>query len=114
MKKIGLIKALALTKKADKMNDNERVALQQKRLKELISYAKENSPYFAKLYADIDENAPLSALPVTNKKEMMMWSCLLPFMESKGQNLRTQWMSLWNMLVFWREGRNMQRTSLAV
>lgn len=71
MKKIGLIKALALTKKADKMSDNERVALQQKRLKELISYAKENSPYFAKLYAGIDENAPLSAFPVTNKKEMM-------------------------------------------
>lgn len=71
MKKIGLIRALALTKKADKMSNNERIALQQKRLKELISYAKENSPYFAKLYADIDENAPLSALPVTNKKEMM-------------------------------------------
>lgn len=71
MQKIGFIKALALTKKADKMSDNERVALQQKRLKQLISYVKENSPYFAKVYADIDENAPLSALPVTNKKEMM-------------------------------------------
>ena len=71
MKKIGLIKALALTKKADKMSDNERIALQQKRLKELISYVKRNSPYFADLYAGIDENAPLSALPITNKKEMM-------------------------------------------
>lgn len=71
MKKISLIKALALTKKADRMGNSERVALQQKRLKELISYVKGNSPYFAELYEHIDENAPLSALPVTNKKEMM-------------------------------------------
>lgn len=71
MKKISLIKALALTKKADRMGNSERVALQQKRLKELISYVKGNSPYFAALYEHIDENAPLSELPVTNKKEMM-------------------------------------------
>lgn len=71
MKKISLLKALALTKRADRMGNSERVALQQKRLKELISYVKVNSPYFAALYEHIDENAPLSALPVTNKKEMM-------------------------------------------
>ena len=46
MKRIGLIKAMVLTNKADKMRDSERVALQQKRLKELISYVKEKSPYF--------------------------------------------------------------------
>lgn len=72
MKKISLLKALALTKRADRMGNSERVALQQKRLKELISYVKVNSPYFAALYEHIDENAPLSALPVTNKKEMMI------------------------------------------
>lgn len=71
MKKIGLIKAMTLTKKADNMKDSERIALQQKRFKELISYVKEKSPYFAKLYADVDENTPLSSLPVTNKKELM-------------------------------------------
>ena len=71
MKKISLIKALALIKRADRMGNSERVALQQKRLKELISYVKGNSPYFAALYEHIDENAPLSELPVTNKKEMM-------------------------------------------
>lgn len=71
MKKIGLIKAMALTKKADKMSGDERITLQQKRLKELISYVKENSPYFAELYADVDENATLSSLPVTDKKDMM-------------------------------------------
>lgn len=49
MRKIGLIKALTLTRKADKMSAAERTALQQKRLKELVSYVKENSPYFAEL-----------------------------------------------------------------
>ena len=40
MRKIGLIKALALTGKADKMSAAERTALQQKRFKELVSYIK--------------------------------------------------------------------------
>lgn len=71
MKQIGLIKAFSLTKTADKMTDKERNALQQQRLKDLVSYAKSGSPYFASLYQGIDENAPLSYLPVTNKSEMM-------------------------------------------
>lgn len=73
MKKIGLLKAIGLTYKADRMTDKERYLLQQKRLKELISYAKSNSPYFAKLYQNVDENAPLSSLPATDKIEMMTY-----------------------------------------
>ncbi|MBQ5319357.1 MAG: phenylacetate--CoA ligase family protein [Oscillospiraceae bacterium] len=72
MRKIGLIKALFLTRKADKMSAAERTALQQERLKELVSYVKENSPYFADLYKNANENTPLSEMPVTNKKEMMV------------------------------------------
>lgn len=71
MKTIGLLKTIALTRKADKMTDKERYLLQQKRLKELVFYAKTNSPYFAKLYQGVDENASLSSLPTTNKAEMM-------------------------------------------
>lgn len=71
MKQIGLIKALSLTKAADKMTDKERNALQRQRLKDLVSYVKSRSPYLASLYQGIDENAPLSYLPVTNKAEMM-------------------------------------------
>ena len=71
MRKIGLLKALALTRKADKMSEAERTALQQKRLRELVYYVKENSPYFAELYKNVDENTPLSEIPVTNKQEMM-------------------------------------------
>lgn len=71
MKTIGLIKAIALTHRADKMSEADRFSLQQKRLKELISYVKKNSPYFSKIYQGINDNAPLSSLPVTNKTEMM-------------------------------------------
>lgn len=71
MKQIGLLKAMELTKKADNMTDDERYGLQQRRLRELVAYVKENSPYFSKLYEGTDETTPLSALPVTNKKEMM-------------------------------------------
>ena len=53
------------------MSEAERTALQQKRLRELVSYVKENSPYFAELYKNVDENTPLSEIPVTNKQEMM-------------------------------------------
>lgn len=71
MKTTGLLKTLALTHRADKMSDADRFSLQQKRLKELVIYAKENSPYFAKIYQHVDCNTPLSVLPVTNKTEMM-------------------------------------------
>lgn len=71
MKQIGLLKAMELTKKADNMIDDERYGLQQRRLRELVAYVKENSPYFSKLYEGTDETTPLSELPVTNKKEMM-------------------------------------------
>lgn len=71
MKQIGLIQAMALTKKADSMTPEQRNALQQKRLRELVKYAKANSPYYAEAYKDVDENTPLTSLPVTNKATMM-------------------------------------------
>ena len=71
MKNLSLVKAMALTAKADRSSDEKRLDLQQKRLKELISYAKKNSPYFAKLYENVNENTPLSSLPVITKKDMM-------------------------------------------
>lgn len=71
MNKTGLIKALSLTKKADRMSPDQRNTLQKQRLDELIAYAKKNSPYFSELYKNIAENTPLSELPVTNKKMLM-------------------------------------------
>ncbi|MCI5957872.1 MAG: hypothetical protein MRZ54_12905 [Clostridiales bacterium] len=52
------------------MNDQERLALHQSRLRERIAYAKKNSPYFAKLYQGIDSGCALSDLPTTNKSAM--------------------------------------------
>lgn len=69
--KIGLLKAIILTRKADRLLEKERLDLQQSRLRELISYVKENSPFFTSLYQEIDENMPLTALPVTNKSDLM-------------------------------------------
>lgn len=70
MKQIGLLRALALTRKANKMSNQERIALQQRRLKELIAYARKNSSYFSKLYKGIDKDCPLSEYPTTNKADM--------------------------------------------
>ncbi|MEG1359700.1 MAG: AMP-binding protein [Clostridia bacterium] len=71
MKQMGLLKALWLTRKADQMTDESRFDLQQRRLMELVAYAKSNSPYFSKRYQGIEEGMPLSALPTTNKAELM-------------------------------------------
>lgn len=70
MKQIGLLKALVLTYKADKISNQERLELQQFRLQKLVAHVKKNSPYFARLYQDIDDDCPLSSLPVTNKADM--------------------------------------------
>ncbi len=71
MRKIGLIQALRTVHKAEKMTVEERTMLQQKRLNELVMYARNNSPYFEKLYHNISEQFTLSDLPVTKKVEML-------------------------------------------
>lgn len=54
------------------MTEEKRLDLQNQRLRELVSYAKNNSPYFATLYQGIDENTPLTALPTTSKADMVV------------------------------------------
>lgn len=71
MKQISLVKAMLLTKKADKMTKEARKELQQKRLQDLIAYARNNSPYYAELYKGVGENPSLIDLPTTNKIDMM-------------------------------------------
>lgn len=70
MKQLGLLRAMWLTKKADKMTLEQREVLQRKRFQELISYVKENSPYFKEQYRNITLDTPLEEFPVTNKLEM--------------------------------------------
>ncbi|MDD3193690.1 MAG: AMP-binding protein [Oscillospiraceae bacterium] len=71
MKQISLLKALVLTHRADKMGGQARAALQQRRLRKLISYVKKHSPYFAGLYKNLDDDCSLSDLPPTTKADMM-------------------------------------------
>ena len=71
MKQISLLKAMYLIHKAEKMSTPKRMKLQQRRLQDLVSYVKENSPYYAELYKEVGEAFSLTDLPVTNKVVLM-------------------------------------------
>lgn len=66
-----MMKAILLCQKYKKLNSDQKEALQQKRLKELVLYAKMKSPYYAELYKNISESFSLSDLPPVNKQELM-------------------------------------------
>ena len=68
---MNLLKAMYLTYKAEKLSTQERLNLQQKRLNNLVSYAKKNSPYYAELYKNIGETFTLTDLPTTDKIALM-------------------------------------------
>jgi phenylacetate-coenzyme A ligase PaaK-like adenylate-forming protein len=71
MKTIELNEAKRLVAEGATLSGEERLKVQQQRLHELVAYAKENSPYFAKLYADVPEDFSLTDLPITQKKILM-------------------------------------------
>ncbi|MBO4508716.1 MAG: hypothetical protein J5747_08775, partial [Spirochaetaceae bacterium] len=71
MKQIGLLKAIMLTRKAQKMTATERAELQNRRIRELVAYAKANSPYYAELYKNVGDSFSLTDLPPTNKIALM-------------------------------------------
>lgn len=79
MKKIGIFKAMKLCKDYEKMSAEEKQAIRRKRLEEIVVYAKENSPYYKKLYQGVSDNFALSDLPPTNKRTLMEnwndWVC---------------------------------------
>ena len=56
MKRISMMKAIRICHKYEKMPALQRQVLQRERLRELVINAKENSPYFSKLYADIPDD----------------------------------------------------------
>ena len=71
MKKIGMFKAMKLCKEYEKMSIEEKKETQRQRLKEMVEWARENSPYYSKLYKDVPEDFQLSDLPTVNKRELM-------------------------------------------
>ncbi len=59
------------TYKKDQLSRDRLAALQQKRLKSLVKFAKENSPFYQKLYAEIGDAFSLSDLAPVSKPELM-------------------------------------------
>lgn len=57
--------------RADHYTQEQTRALQQKKLKELVSYARKKSPFFRELYKDIPEDFTIEDLPPVDKKTMM-------------------------------------------
>lgn len=68
---MSLISAILKTYIGNNLSREEIKKLQDKRLKKLVNYAKNNSPYFKELYANLKDEFKLEDLPTINKVEMM-------------------------------------------
>jgi len=68
MKRDELLKSV---REAEYLTQEERQLLQQKRLHELVDYAREHSDYFKTYYQDLPEDYTLNDLPMTSKKQLM-------------------------------------------
>ena len=71
MKTIEMNEAARLVAEGDKLSSAERLRLQQQRLHELVTYAREYSPWLAKHYSNLPENFTLTDLPIIQKKDML-------------------------------------------
>ena len=71
MKKTGIFKAMKLCKDYEKMDLPAKKATTQKRLHEMVEWARKNSPYYADLYKNLPENYSLTDLPTVNKRQLM-------------------------------------------
>lgn len=71
MKTIDMKSAIALVMEGTKLSHEERLAKQKERLKELVAYAREHSPYFKELYKNLPEDFSLENLPPTNKGDLL-------------------------------------------
>ena len=68
---MSLMTAMFSTWKNGRLSREKLAALQENRLRKLVRFARENSPYYRKLFAGVPEDFALSALPPTSKPEMM-------------------------------------------
>ena len=71
MKTIELAEAKRLVAEGGRLPDAERRQLQQQRLRELVAYVREHSPYFARYYANVPADFRLSDLPPTEKPTLL-------------------------------------------
>lgn len=68
---MGLIGIMFKTYRASSKSREKIVKLQNKKLKKLVKYARNNSSYFEELYKDIGNNFELKDLSVVSKVDMM-------------------------------------------
>ena len=71
MRIIGMIKAMKACADFRKADPATRAALQARRLEEMISWARESSPFYRNLYKDLPKDCSLSDLPVVDKRTLM-------------------------------------------
>ena len=71
MIKIGLLKGIWLCKEFTNADSAKQAEIQKQRLSKLVTYAKENSPYYQDLYRNVCDNFELSDLPPVNKVTLM-------------------------------------------
>lgn len=71
MKTISMTEALEAVKYAETCTLEERLKLQKERLKELVEYARANSPYLGEKYKELPDDYDLKDIPPSSKKEIM-------------------------------------------
>lgn len=68
---MGLLEKMIKTHKGDRWSREKIAEVQKKRLNALVKMAKEKSPFYKRLYADVGEDFSLSDLPPVSKPELM-------------------------------------------
>ena len=71
MMKAGLLKAIILSAHYQRQTAQKKQAFRERRVKDLVSHARKNSPYYAALYRDLPTDWRLSDLPPVNKLDLM-------------------------------------------
>ena len=71
MKTISMNEAIDVVNYAKCCTREERLKLQKERLKELVAFARENSPYIRDKYKNLPEDYDLTDIPTSSKKEIV-------------------------------------------
>ena len=68
---MSLIGEMARTYKGDRRPREKNLKIRDRRMRELVRYARKHSPFYRDLYADVPEDFELSDLPPVTKPQMM-------------------------------------------
>ncbi|MDO4489002.1 MAG: phenylacetate--CoA ligase family protein [Eubacteriales bacterium] len=70
-RKMSMLGAISTCKSYPKMSPEKRESLRNERLKQIVKYARDNSPYYGRLYEGLPELITIKNLPVVTKQELM-------------------------------------------